>query len=519
MKFNVRGARAGAGSPVKTATSSAGPTFEGGPGFVRDAKGELFLLAVTNMVGEDTFYEGATERDARYRDLVGQVALADPDWLGRFLPWLRNEANLRTAPVVGALEAARAMVGAGVPGSRSLVAAVLRRADEPGEALAYWISRYGRAIPKPVKRGIADAVLRLYHERSLLRYDSSETAFRFGDVLELVHPATTSPVQGDLFRHALDRRHGRENPIPETLPVLRARAELATLAVADRQRVLDPDVLAGAGMSWEALAGWRQAPMDAAAWSAVIPSMGYMALLRNLRNFDEAGVSDEVAAQVGARLADPAEVARSRQLPIRFLSAYRAAPSLRWAYPLETALGHALANVPMLAGRTLILVDTSGSMGAGFSRDGTLRRWDAAVLFGLAVARRCATADLVSFSDTTRIFRTDPAESVLRALQRWTDKGFNIGSGTETAAAVTRHYAGHDRVLIITDEQAGWHGQHDVTSAVPVHIPVYTWNLAGYRLGHAPSGDGQRHTFGGLTDAAFRMVNLLEAGKGGNWPF
>lgn len=74
-------------------------------------------------------------------------------------------------------------------------------------------------------------------------------------------------------------------------------------------------------------------------------------------------------------------------------------------------------------------------------------------------------------------------------------------------------------MLIVTDEQAAWHGQHDVAGAVPAHIPVYTWNLAGYRLGHAPSGAGNRHTFAGLTDAAFRMIPLIEAGRAANWPF
>src|SRR3712207_7767035 len=53
--------------------------------------------------------------------------------------------------------------------------------------------------------------------------------------------------------------------------------------------------------------------------TALAPTMGYMALLRNLRNFDEAGMPDEVAAVVAARLGDPDEVARSRQLPYRFL--------------------------------------------------------------------------------------------------------------------------------------------------------------------------------------------------------
>jgi hypothetical protein len=48
---------------------------------------------------------------------------------------------------------------------------------------------------------------------------------------------------------------------------------------------------------------------------------------------------------------------------------------------------------------------------------------------------------------------------------------------------------------------------------------MYTWNLAGYQAGHAPSGGRNRHTFGGLTDAAFGMVRLLECGLNAEWPW
>ncbi len=54
---------------------------------------------------------------------------------------------------------------------------------------------------------------------------------------------------------------------------------------------------------------------------------------------------------------------------------------------------------------------------------------------------------------------------------------------------------------------------------MPAAVPVYSWNLAGYRFGHGPSGVGNRHTFGGLTDAGFGMIPLLEAGRAGAWPF
>ena len=36
-------------------------THEGGVGYARDPESELFLLAATNMVGEDTFYERAAD--------------------------------------------------------------------------------------------------------------------------------------------------------------------------------------------------------------------------------------------------------------------------------------------------------------------------------------------------------------------------------------------------------------------------------------------------------------------------
>jgi hypothetical protein len=239
-----------------------------------------------------------------------------------------------------------------------------------------------------------------------------------------------------------------------------------------------------------------------------------MALVRNLRNFDEAGVSDQVAAQVAAEISDPEVVAASRQFPFRYLAAYQHAPSLRWSYPLERALGHSLANVPALPGRTLILVDRSGSMWARLSDRSELNRADAAAVFGAAVAMRADRADLVEFGTSSASVKYRMGESVLKVLERFGDLG-----GTNTTEAVRKHYKKHDRVLIVTDEQAAYSYHGDPTEQVPADIPVYTWNLAGYRAGHAPSGKPNRHTFGGLTDAAFRMVPLLERGRDADWPW
>ncbi|MGC0313725.1 TROVE domain-containing protein [Kitasatospora acidiphila] len=484
------------------------------------------------------FYESAGRRDDRYTAIIRQLAVEDGQWTAELLNWLRGSGNLRTAAIVGAAEFVKARLDADVneptaPSNRAVIASVLQRADEPGELLAYWTATHGRAVPKPVKRGIADAVQRLYNGKALLKYDTDSKGYRFGDVLNLVHatPDADKPWQGELFRYALDRRHHPDTAVvPPSNRTLTANQLLRELPVEERRELLSrPDVaerLNAGGFTWEMLAGWLQGPMDRQAWEAIIPSMGYMSLLRNLRNFDQAGVSDEAAERIAAKLADPDQVARSRQLPMRFYSAFNAAPSLRWSWALEKALTASLANIPRLDGRTLILVDTSGSMESGFSKDGTLMRWDAAALFGLALGHRCEQADVVSFSaagtwygrsyDLVKPFPLTAGGSVLAEVRRWKDGGWFIGGGTETAAALQATFRGHDRVVIVTDEQAA---AGNVGQAVPASVPMYTWNLAGYRTGHAPSGVHNRHTFGGLTDAAFRMVPLLESGVSGAWPW
>jgi hypothetical protein len=515
-KFNKRFVKTATRSAIVSPRTPAGTTHEGAPGYARDAKGELFLLAVATMVGENTFYEDATSRDDRYEALVAQVAINDPQWIVAFVEWLRNTANMRSASLVAALQAAKAMVAAGLPGSRQIVASALQRADEPGEALAYWMQRYGRGVPKPVKRGVADAARRLYSEFALLRYDTGSKGFRFADVVDLTHPVPMAPWQGDLFAWALARRHQRDQACPSSLTMVTANAQLRADAGNTPAVLLDAEALRSAGMTWEDALSLAGSTVDKAKlWTALIPTMGYMALLRNLRNFDEDGVTDAVAEQVAKRLTDPAQVATSRQFPFRFLAAYRTTRSLRWAQPLERALHASLTNVPELPGKTLILVDLSGSMDSSTGgRHSELTRADTAKVFGSALALR-TDPTLVWFDTNSGQVAVPKGISLLKLVESFP----RAGGGTQTAEAVRRWYAGHDRVVIVTDEQAHYTGDANVAAGVPDHVPVYTWNLGGYRFGHAPSGLGTRHTFGGLTDQGFRAIPLLERGGDTAWPF
>jgi hypothetical protein len=223
---------------------------------------------------------------------------------------------------------------------------------------------------------------------------------------------------------------------------------------------------------------------------------------------------------VTARLIDPEVIAKSRMFPLRFYSAWANVRSMTWGPALETALTHSLTNVPSLLGRTLILVDVSGSMGGSLSGRSKAARWQVAALFGAAIALRAEKATLVSYDTESREILHHKVGSAIRIVD---EIGKNVGGGTNTWQAVAKHYDKHDRVIIVTDEQAfpptvGTWGYSPIPTGIGTDKPLYTFNVAGYQAAHAPTGE-KRYAFGGLSDGAFTALALLERGADANWPF
>ena len=167
------------------------------------------------------------------RTSSGTVAVADPEWTARLPRWLRGDANMRSASLVGALEAAKAHGRRRRPrrhgrSSRPCCSAPTSRARRSPTGRR----RYGRAIPKPVKRGVADAVGRLYTEYAAC---SSTTPRR---------RASGSPTSSTWSTRAGGALAGRPVPhrarpparprtrrCPTSLPMLVANAELRAAAV------------------------------------------------------------------------------------------------------------------------------------------------------------------------------------------------------------------------------------------------------------------------------------------------
>lgn len=509
-------------------------THEGAPGFTRDAKTDLFL-ATLNSFNEDHFYETAAARVERIRPLIHQIAVVEPEWLRSMISWERREAHLRTVPTILAAEAIKARLNAKIAGgNREFVTAAVGRIDEASEFVAYWHSTFGKTLPKPVKRGIADALIAGLNEYGYLKYKgkANHGSVSLADLVNLTHPDAPAPWQKALFGQVLKDAYGDKESIDPTLPMIRARRDFLALSKDEQIKALTSksagDTIKVAGLTHEVISS-ALGGVPASVWERLVPHMGYQALLMNLRRIEESKPREELIDLIVKRLKDPEEVAKSKMLPMRFLSAYRHAP-LDFHGALQKAMDYTVDNVPDLPGKSLILIDRSASMNQKVSSKSTLSVMDTANIFGAALALRSAKG----YSQPTLVvFGTSSQEVSIKgkSLMTLADNPANQG-GTNTAAALRAHYAGHDRIIVLTDEQAtrdlglyssryyGRSTNSDVftTAGIPDSVPTYTWNLAGYDASHAPT-KANRHLFGGMSDIMFSMIPMIERGLSAGWPW
>ena len=142
---------------------------------------------------------------------------------------------------------------------------------------------------------------------------------------------------------------------------------------------------------------------------------------------------------------------------------------------------------------------------------------DQAAVFGACLALRSAGATLVQFGTGHSPLLFSPGQSLTELLGRFRE----MGDGN-AAAAVRACFDRHDRIVIVTDEPHGsaWQGEHPAAAA-PADVPVYIWNVAGTSQPAAPGRAviQDRYIFAGLSDAAFDVIPLIEAGRRDFWPF
>jgi hypothetical protein len=187
-----------------------------------------------------------------------------------------------------------------------------------------------------------------------------------------------------------------------------------------------------------------------------------------------------------------------------------------------TVIAERTANVLTVDPRELISPELFAQLVGRIMRDEHVNKLYAERVMTQAFAYKWSSSCTAGngFADRTFRHRILKGASVLKEVDRFVRRIGEVGHGTDIAGAVRATYRGHDRVIILSDMQTfgnKWAG--NVTDAAPKHVPMYGFNLAGYKHAAIPAGTGTRHELGGMTDQTFRMIPLLEAGRDADWPW
>lgn len=462
-------------------------THQGAPAANISAELMLRRSVCSCLLWEDTFYESGQSIADRIVDLAGQVA---PKIVADLAYDARTHFNLRHVPML--LCAALARTGSGSRLVSDTLFETIQRADELSEFLAVYAKVNGvepKALKKKlsaqVKKGLARAFGK-FDEYQLAKYFSPSAEagqpIKARDVMFMVHPRPKDEAQDALWKRLVAGEvkgaDTWENAL-STGPVLEEGETVTAAAKVEHKReTFERQMREG--------------------------KLGYLALLRNLRNMTEAGVDQELLLQTilarrGAR----------RVLPFRYVAAARACPKLVGV--LDHALSEAISEMKMLPGKTVVLVDVSGSMDHKLSDKSDLTRMDAAAALAAVIH-----GDVRVFSFSNSLVEVPEArglsgiDNILRSQHH---------GGTELAGAIahlnggTAHYSLRaqrgrepvemDRLIVITDEQAASHVPD------PKVKRAYMINVATYQHG-VGYGEAWTH-LDGFSEQVIRFIHEFEA--------
>jgi 60 kDa SS-A/Ro ribonucleoprotein len=418
-------------------------THEGAPGVQISAEAQLRRSVVACMLWENQFYEDGVTIADRIAALVPRVEAAK---VAALAIEAREQMKLRHAPLLLVREMARYATHRGLVAET--LARVIQRADELAEFLAIYWKDGRQPLAAQVKKGLAGAFSK-FDEHALAKYDRGGVV-KLRDVLFLTHAKPVTAEQALTWRQLIEG----ELPSPETWEVRLSRGE-------QKREV------------WESL--------------LIENRLGALALLRNLRNMQAAGVEPELVQHALAA------IRVERVLPFRFVAAARYAP--QWEPWLEQAMFLSLQGQSRLAGRTLLLVDVVGSMDARLSARSEMLRMDAAA--GLAVLLR-EIADEVGVYTFSERLQAVPARrgfALRDAIAQSQPHG-----GTYLGRALEELRDSYDRLIVITDEQS-----HD-------RVPAprgrgYVVNVASFRNG---VGYGDWTHIDGWSEAVIEYIRSHE---------
>lgn len=456
---------------------------EGSPAYEPTAYNKLYLQCASALFGEPKFYGDNTPEIINN---IKSMFQTDPEFVLKLAIFCKKELNLRTMPIVMLVEACNAT---SLKGNSTILRQagqqIITRADGLTELLSYHLHAYGKPIPKSIKLILADG-LNSFDEYELGKYKKTKSNVKLKDVLFLSHPKPKNAKQQELFNAIAT----------DTLTI---------------------------PFTWETFISKNGSSKES--WSAVVPKMGIMAKLRNLRNFLDNDV-DPKFYLTDFNTKDI--ILKSKQFPFRFYSAHKMLRNnnnlntTKVLDALETAIEYSIENIPKIPGKTLIAADNSGSMSSTVSGKSKLELREIANLMASFSNKVFDESIVSSFGEDFKIINLSK-RNVLSNVDLITQ--LSVGYATN-GWKVARHLLDNkifvDRVIIFTDMQL-WDNTDcycDSTTLrtawstykkeVNSNAKLYLVDLAGYGTIQFPEHTTNIVNIGGWSENIFDFIIKYE---------
>lgn len=362
------------------------------------AERQLKRLTLAAMLWDKQFYLDGKTHAELVRDLVGKVA---PEKVAALAETARTKFKLRHIPLLLARELARH----GKLQANALTN-IIQRPDEMSEFLSIYWQDGKTAVSNQVKKGLA-ACFNKFNEYQLAKWDKNSAAIKLRDVMFLSHPRPQNQQQVDLFKRI-------------------ASDALET-----------PD-------TWETQLSGGADKCETFTRLMNEKKLGALAFLRNLRNMRDSGVSKTLIRSYAQ------ELDVSKVLPFRYIAAARIVPEFEDM--LETMMFRSLATHQKIPGKTVLVIDVSGSMfGTKISAKSDLDRFDAAAALAILCREVCDEVEIYSFSNNAVKVAPRRGFALAEAISK--SQSHN-GTALGTSMRQVDANGSYDRCIVFTDEQS-----------------------------------------------------------------
>jgi len=256
--------------------------------------------------------------------------------------------------------------------------------------------------------------------------------------------------------------------------------------------------------------------------------VGYMALMRNLKNIVEAEVSAKHIQMVCDYIANEKAVMGSKQLPFRFLSAYREVKVLKSGYTpailnaLEDAVMHSAKNIKGFGYDTSVVIaaDVSGSMQQPVSAKSKVQLYDIGLMLAMLMQSQCKNVVTGMFGDKWKIVNM-PQRNVLANVLEFYRREGEVGYATNgymVLEDLIQRKQKADKVMLFTDVQMydtnGVFNSFEKSwmryKAIVPNAKLYVFDLAGHGMQLLDIRRNDVHLIAGWSDKIFDVLYAVE---------